>query len=121
MDKQRKTTAGILVDYDLYENDTEVRQWVLSKEGQASLIALVHNPLGVDPDHSQNINPDWDVVIRNGKDRPKNLFLIQALSLIQESSNIIPAVAVSPDPDHTVYQDAGVLVVINYEQIHRGL
>lgn len=113
-------TAAILVNYDLYETDTNIRQFVLDREGKAALVALVYNPLQADPDNSTRIQPDWDVVIRNPKDFTNEVFTTMALSAVTASSNMIPVIFVNPGTltacNQTFY-DAGGLLVVNYSDL----
>jgi len=114
-------TAAILVNYDLYETDTEIRQFVLDREGKAALVALVYNPLQADPDLSTNIQPEWDVMIRNPKGFTDQVFTTMALSAVTASSNMIPVLFVTPSGDtlsQEIFYDAGGLLVVNHGTLY---
>lgn len=109
-----KTTAGILVDYDYYMQNHRVQGFLYRKANHASIIALVSNPVAQDPDHRADHpdNLEFDVVIRNTKGLPDEVFKLAALNALSAYSNVYPALAIDLFNEE-LYDDAGVLLTLD--------
>lgn len=110
-----KTTAGILVDYDYYCANDHVMEFVDARQGKASLVLLVSQPEALDPaDAEPDTEPEWAVVIRNGRGDPDEVFKENALQALSTFSNVYPAITIDLF-NKTIYEDAGSLIHLGGE------
>lgn len=105
-----KTVSAIVVDYDHYRADPNVREWVRKRQGQASLIALVGSPDAEHPENYLDTDCEWDVVISNHNGSTDQVFKHNALAALKNMSNIHPVIAVDLFNDEE-YRRAGVLII----------
>lgn len=110
-----KTTAGIVVDYDYYCANQHVQNFIVEREDKASLILLVSEPNALDPsDADPDTEPEWAVVIRNGRGDPDEEFKENAMKALATFSNVYPAISIDIF-NKSIYEDAGSLIHLGGE------
>ena len=109
---------AIVIDFDVWTYSEDVRKWAEQKSKHAHIVFFVADP---DKNDYEPGDERWSeyheasMVIRNSAANPmKSLdFKTAALSAIQQSSTLVPVIAV--EPDYTVakhFCNAGVLEVV---------
>lgn len=107
--------SAVLVDYDLYELNPELRLWCFLNKDKASFVLLVTEPTLHDYDPATHNPvpeaPDWQAVIRNKAGTPDIVFKTSALCVLQDHSNLLPVLAIDGDPEiQQMFRDGGVLL-----------
>lgn len=102
--------TAILVDWELYSQNTYTQDFVIAREGQARLIMLVPYPSTHDFD-IEDSDIEWDAVIRNSGGKENVVFKAAALDVIQNASSMLPVIALDGDIlINKMYRSGGVLV-----------
>lgn len=115
--RNRTNKPVLLVDYDYFIMNEGVQHFVLNREHDATLVALVGTPAVEDPFDSATEHPDipeveWDVIIRNAAGHPDPDFKLSSLQALRNHSNLIPAVAIDLFNSH-IYYNEGVLLTLD--------
>lgn len=99
---------AIIVDWDHVNAFTAYEDYIVHKQEHLEVVLLVPNPFGYDFDAADTgIEPT--VVLRNNGGLRDVIFKAQAVSLIQDMSNLVPVAAWDDDPEVLdVYRAAGV-------------
>lgn len=104
-------TRPALIDTGL---DKEIIKYISWASEHAQIILLDENP----DDQIDLPEFEWDVVIRNTGMRPKDYFIANALSVLNEASNLTVVLAIDAClPRRTVFTTAGVLMVLQPEDV----
>lgn len=104
-----KTTAAVIIDYDHYLTSDFAQEFVEAKRKHASMIIFNSGP----PIEYAYDETEWDVVISNNGNLPKEQFLVAALSALSLHSNVYPVIALDNNEFSDIYTEAGVLLVIS--------
>lgn len=111
---------AIMVDYDAWRRNEEVRAWLETKSQTAMFVLVVTDPEIWDYDPN---DPDFEyygepaMVIRNKRGTGKLKvvdFKRVALTMVQSSMGLVPVVAI--DEDHAVlhmYRQNGIILAID--------
>lgn len=104
---EKKDTLAILVDAATFMLSPHLKDYLNDKSRHASLILL-------DDTNTydwQDGDPDWAVIIRNHQRTDPMAFKTSALCAIQDSSNLLPAVAIDDSTEaQAMFEEGGVLV-----------
>jgi hypothetical protein len=109
-----KTTAAIIVSYQYYLANPNVRAFLEHRKDRASMVAFVEDADQYDPENSP-YDLEWNVVITNSPGWSAEVFKVSALSAISKHSNLYPAIAIDPD-NMDIYDEAGCLIVLGAGQ-----
>lgn len=98
----------MIVDWDHVCAFPDYEGYITAKQEHLEVVLLVPNPFAYNFDAADSgIEPT--VVLRNNGDLPDVVFKAQAVSLIQDMSNLVPVAAWDDDPAVLeVYRAAGV-------------
>lgn len=110
-------TKAILVDWGLYQTSTHIQRFLHRREGQASFVLLVNDP--VNDDYSDDQAPttliavEFDVVIRNTGELNDVKFKQRAFNVITDVSDLDIVIALDPsDSISEYYRENGVLITM---------
>ena len=114
--------TAILVDYDMWRYFDRVKYWVKLREKNAALILLVSEPEVNDFEWDDTRNPpdtpEWAAVIRNSKHLKDIAFKTAALCVVQDSSSLIPTIALDQDlAVQQMFEDGGVLLALGEKDL----
>lgn len=115
MNTALKPNTAIVVTRHALIGDRYVLTYLRHAQEHAQIILLDENP------NSEIALPEfeWDVVISNTGLRPANFFVMNALGVLKEASNLVPVIAVDglTDRPNTLWTDAGILWVVTSDQL----
>lgn len=110
------TETAILVDWGLYRTNPYTQDFVTARVGQARMVLLVTDPLKDDyhyEDHENIPYVEWDAVIRNSARFPSVVFKATALTVLQDSSSLVPVIALDANNEvNKMYREGGVLITV---------
>lgn len=98
----------MIVDWDHVQAFPEYEDWIVAKQEYLEVVLLVPNPFGYDfTAEDTGIEPT--VVLRNNGGLRDVIFKAQAVSLVQDMSNLVPVAAWDDDSEVLgMYRAAGV-------------
>jgi len=110
--------ACILVDAELLTNQ-RTRNWVTNKSKHAAVVVLETQPGSLDKIlTTSSITFMPAAILGNTKHLDDLVFKTAALCVIQDSSNLIPTVAIDDNVEIlNMYEEGGVLVTLTSAQV----
>lgn len=110
------TDTAILVDWSLYRSNPYTQDFVSARMGQARMVLLVSDPRHDDYDYDNHVGVpyvEWDAVVRNSGPLSNVAFKATALSVLQDSSSLVPVIALDASNEvNRMYRAGGVLVTV---------